>query len=123
MFSGVHTLLYSRDADADRRFLRDMLGLRAVDAGEGWLIFGLPPGELGVHPANDDAPPDDTDDRVLTAHVYLMCADVPATIASLRSKGVRCTDPRDAGWGVVTTIPLPSGGSLGLYQPRHPTAF
>jgi catechol 2,3-dioxygenase-like lactoylglutathione lyase family enzyme len=125
MVNGVHMLLYSRDAEADRRFLRDTLGLRAVDAGEGWLIFGLPPAELGVHPSEDDdeqtAAVDDG--GFLGSEMYLMCEDVGAVVRSLRDKGVDCPAPHDVGWGILTRIPLPSGGAIGLYQPRHPTAL
>ena len=124
MFNGVHMLLYSADAEADRRFLRDTLGLRAVDAGEGWLIFGLPPAELGVHPVEDDDEQTAADDGGIVApEMYLMCEDVGAVVRTLRDKGVDCPAPHDAGWGILTRIPLPSGGAIGLYQPRHPTAL
>jgi len=122
MFTGAHVLLYSRDADADRQFLRDVLGFRAVDAGHGWLIFALPPAEAAVHPA--DSPGDSPEDGdILGAHLYLMCADVEAAVKSLSAKKVACGPLSRERWGIRTTIPLPSGGHIGLYQPLHPTAL
>ncbi len=112
MITGIHTLIYSKDAEKDRAFFRDVLGFTGVDAGEGWLIFALPPAELGVHPTEGDG----------SHEIYLMCDNVEKTIAELRSKGVECSDIRNAGWGLLTSITLPSGGKLGMYQPRHPLA-
>ena len=110
MITGVHAIMFTRDAEGVRAFLRDTLGLRSVDAGGGWLIFGLPPAELAAHPAEE-----------LDTQLYLMCEDVDATTAELREKGVELTRPvRDEGWGLVTAIALPGGGELGLYEPRHP---
>jgi catechol 2,3-dioxygenase-like lactoylglutathione lyase family enzyme len=114
MITGAHALLYSNDAEKDREFMRDVLGFKGVDAGEGWLIFALPPAEVGVHPADDNAG---------HTELYLMCDDVDATITDLRAKGVECTEPQDQGWGILTNITLPSGGKLGMYQPRHATAI
>lgn len=113
MIFGAHVIVYSKDADADRAFFRDILGLKSVDAGHGWLIFALPPSELAVHPA-------ETNDR---HEFYLMCDDLSAEIAALRNKGVQCTEVQEERWGSITTIELPGGGRLGLYQPRHPVAF
>lgn len=116
MITGIHTLLYSKDADATRAFFRDTLGFSGVDAGHGWLIFALPPAELGIHPEEDDGEGH--------AELYLMCDDVDATVAALREKGVETVRPvSDQGWGRVTSIRLPGGGELGLYEPRHPTAL
>ena len=109
MILACHTLIYSDDADATRAFLRDVLGFPSVDAGGGWLIFGLPPTELAAHPA--EAP---------GSGLYLMCDDLGATIADLQAKGVELGPVSDQGWGRVTTIALPDGGELGLYEPRHP---
>jgi catechol 2,3-dioxygenase-like lactoylglutathione lyase family enzyme len=109
MITGAHTVLYSPDADALREFFRDVLGFPSVDAGGGWLIFGLPPSELAVHPG--EAP---------GSELYLMCDDLEATMAELRAKGVELGPVSDQGWGRVTTIALPGGGELGLYEPRHP---
>jgi catechol 2,3-dioxygenase-like lactoylglutathione lyase family enzyme len=111
---GAHTILYSSDAEADRAFLRDTLGLSHVDAGGGWLIFRLPPAEVAVHPAESSG----------AVELYLVCDDVEATVADLTGRGVVFECPvSDQGWGLLTTIRLPGGGGLGLYQPRHPTAF
>ena len=106
---GAHSILYSRKPEADRAFLRDVIGLPSVDVGGGWLIFGLPPAEVAVHPsrAND------------VHEFYLMCDDVKALTASLRKRGVRCGAVRDQGWGLLTSVALPGGGTLGIYQPRH----
>lgn len=109
-------LLYSKNAEADRGFLRDILGFRSVDAGHGWLIFKLPPSEVAVHPSDGDS-------AEIRAELYLMCDDLRALIASLAAKNVKCSPVAEAPWGLRTTIHLPSGGELGLYQPRHPTAL
>jgi catechol 2,3-dioxygenase-like lactoylglutathione lyase family enzyme len=122
MFTGAHVLLYSKDADADRVFLRDILGFRAVDAGHGWLILALPPAEAAVHPV-DERGESPGGEGILGAHLYLMCADVEATVKSLQAKHVRCGPLSRERWGIRTTIPLPSGGQIGLYQPLHPTAI
>lgn len=121
MFFGTHLLLYSRDAEADRAFLRDVLEIRAVDAGQGWLIFALPPAEMGVHPGGAQIA--HAGENLAAAVLYLMCRDLHATIDRLKGKGVTCGAVDEADWGVVTSIPLPGGGSLGLYEPRHPVAI
>jgi catechol 2,3-dioxygenase-like lactoylglutathione lyase family enzyme len=112
VIDGAHVVLYSRDAEADRAFFRDVLGFEAVDAGHGWLIFALPPSEAAFHPAENNERPE----------LYLMCDDLPATMAELKAKGVRCGPVRRERWGSVTTVPLPGGGSVGLYEPAHPRA-
>jgi hypothetical protein len=107
-------ILYSADAEADRAFLRDVLGLASVDSGGGWLIFQLPPSEVAVHPAETSG----------AAELYLVCDDVEATVTDLEGSGVVFEGPvSDEGWGRLTTIRLPGGGRLGLYEARHPTAF
>jgi catechol 2,3-dioxygenase-like lactoylglutathione lyase family enzyme len=112
---GMHTIMYSKAADANRAFFRDVLGFPWVDAGHGWLIFAAPPAELAVHPAEGD---------VEDYHeMYMMCDDVDATAADLRAKGVEVGAIHDRGWGRLTGIPLPSGEMLGLYEPRHPLAI
>ncbi len=112
MISGVHAVIFTKDADGLRAFFRDVLGFRSVDAGGGWLIFALPPAELAAHPADQDG----------HQELYLMCDDVAATVDELSRKGVEFTGPiSDEGFGLVTAIRLPGGGELGLYQPRHPT--
>ncbi|HEV8629993.1 MAG TPA: VOC family protein [Thermoanaerobaculia bacterium] len=120
---GAHVLLFSRDAEADRTFCRDVLGFPAVDAGGGWLIFALPPAEVAVHPSESGEDPAGAGEAMLGAVLYLMCDDLRATMAELGAKGVRFTAAQEAPWGIVTTFALPSGGQLGLYQPTHPTAL
>ena len=113
MISGAHVIVYSKNAEADRAFFRDVLGFKSVDAGHGWLIFALPPAEAAVHPSDGRG-----------AHeLYFMCADLKSEMASLAKKGVRCPDVQEARWGSITKIPLPGGGEVGLYQPKHPTAL
>ncbi len=113
MIFGAHVIVYSKDATADRAFLRDILGFASVDAGHGWLIFALPPAEVAVHPAED------TDRHEL----YFMCDDLRAEISALGEKGVRCSEVQEARWGSVTKIRLPGGSEVGLYQPKHPSAL
>jgi hypothetical protein len=123
MISGTHLLLYSRDPEADRAFFREVLGFASVDAGEGWLIFALPPAELGIHPGDGSFVERNPEHELSGCVIYLMCDDLRAAIATLESKGVKTTEVIQAGWGTTTTIRLPSGGGLGLYQPRHVTAL
>jgi catechol 2,3-dioxygenase-like lactoylglutathione lyase family enzyme len=116
VITGAHTIIYTKDADAARAFLRDTLGLSNVDAGGGWLIFKSPPAELAVHPTG---PPDTG-----KIELYLMCDDLEATVASLKAKGVElASEVTDAGWGLLTSIEVPGAGEVGLYQPRHPVAY
>jgi hypothetical protein len=123
VITGAHFLLYSVDAAADRVFLRDVLGFRAVDAGEGWLILALPPAEIAVHPGDGKFTQTHANHQMLGAALYLMCDDLQATIGSLAAKGVACSEVDTAPWGRKTTIPMPSGGEIGLYEPRHATAI
>jgi catechol 2,3-dioxygenase-like lactoylglutathione lyase family enzyme len=113
MISGAHVILYSQDADADRAFFRDVLGFRSVDAGHGWLIFALPPAEAAFHPGDQKSPHE----------LYLMCDDLAAEIKALHDRGVTCSAVHEERWGSVTRISLPGGGTLGLYEPRHPVAI
>ncbi len=113
MIFGAHVIVYSKDAEADRVFLRDVLGFGSVDAGHGWLIFALPPAEVAVHPAEENERPE----------LYLMCDDLRAEIAALAEKGVECSQVQEAKWGSIVRIRLPGGGETGLYQPKHPTAL
>ncbi len=112
MIKWVHAIIYSRDAEADRAFFRDVLGWRWADAGGNWLIFALPPSELAVHPTDDAE----------RHELYLMCDDVAATVEELRAKGVEIVRPvSEEAFGLVTAIRLPGGGEVGLYEPRHAT--
>jgi catechol 2,3-dioxygenase-like lactoylglutathione lyase family enzyme len=113
MIFGSHVVLYSKDAAADRTFLRDVLGFASVDAGHGWLIFALPPAEVAVHPAQEADRPE----------LYFMCGDLRAEVSALAEKSVRCSEMEDARWGSIVKIRLPGGGEVGLYQPKHPTAL
>ncbi len=121
MINGAHFLLYSKDPDNDRRFLRDVLGFQGVDAGDGWLILALPPAEIAVHPASENFAQRHAAHEVMGAVLYLMCDDLDATLASLAEKGVEATEIEREEWGIRTTIRLPGGGELGLYQPTHPS--
>ena len=109
MITGAHSIIYSTNADADRAFLRDVLKLTHVDVGHGWLIFGLPPAEVAVHPSEKNN----------VHELYLMCDDVKAFTSSMAQHGIACDPVIDQGWGLLTRITLPGGGKLGVYQPRH----
>ena len=109
MITGAHSIIYSTNPDADRAFLRDVLALTHVDVGHGWLIFGLPPSEIAVHPADANG-----------AHeLYLMCDDVEAFVREMTTHGIACGPVQNQGWGMLTQLTLPGGGTLGVYQPRH----
>jgi catechol 2,3-dioxygenase-like lactoylglutathione lyase family enzyme len=123
MIAGAHFLLYSRDPERDRPFFRDVLGFHAVDAGGGWLLFRLPPAELAVHPGSGDFVQRHADQDLLGGVLYLMCDDLRSAIRTLDAKGVACSSVLEADWGIATTVRLPSGGAIGLYQPSHPTAL
>jgi hypothetical protein len=112
MVFGAHLVLYSTDADADRRFLAEALGMRSIDAGHGWLIFEMPPSEVAVHPAEASG-----------AELYLMCDDLTAEVKLLVARGVSCSPVEEARWGSITKITLPGGSTIGLYQPKHPMAL
>jgi hypothetical protein len=109
MIIGAHSIINSTNPEGDRAFLRDVLKLPHVDAGEGWLIFGLPPAEVAVHPS----------DRNDVHEFYLMCDDVQAFVAEMQQRNVYCGPVQDHGWGILTQVVLPGGGRLGVYQPRH----
>jgi hypothetical protein len=109
MITGAHSVIFSTNPDADRAFLRDVLKLPHVDVGRGWLIFGLPPAEVAVHPS----------DKNDIHEFYLMCEDVVAFMAEMKSQGIATSPIQDEGWGLLTQLTLPGGGKLGVYQPRH----
>ena len=115
MITGLHAILYSPDAEKVRAFLRDVLGLKSVEAGHGWLIFAAPPAELAAHPTEENEKPHHG--------LYLMCDDLNATMKDMQAKGVKCGPVTEARWGLITSMHLPGSGELGLYQPKHPTAL
>jgi predicted enzyme related to lactoylglutathione lyase len=121
MIAGAHFLLYSNDPEADRAFFKTVLEFPSIDLGEGWLIFNLPPAELAVHPGDGEFVQLHAEHPMLGAVLYLMCDDLGSVIERLKSKGVTCAKPVEAEWGISTSIRLPSGGEIGLYQPTHPT--
>ena len=123
MITGAHFLLFSKDPEADRVFFSDVLEFRSIDVGRGWLIFTMPPAEAAIHPAEGDATQRHAGHNLLDSVLYLMCDDLGAFVASLKAKNVQCSEIEKAPWGIKTTIPLPSGGEIGLYQPSHPTAL
>jgi len=109
MLTGAHSIIYSKNPEADRAFFRDVLQLPNVDVGHGWLIFGLPPSEIAVHPADDNN----------RHELYLMCDDLDAFIARMKAANIACGPVQNQGWGLFTQVTLPGGGALGVYQPRH----
>lgn len=109
MIIGAHSVLHSTDAEADRAFFRDVLGFPHVDARDGWLIFALPPSEVAIHPAESNG----------KHEFYLMCDNAEAFAAEMKIKDVECSEPQNVGWGVLTRITLPGGGTVGVYEPRH----
>ena len=112
MISGAHVIVYSKNAEADRTFFRDVLNFKYVDAGHGWLIFALPPGEAAVHPSDQSS-----------HELFFMCEDLNAEMAFLAKKGIKCSKVQEQRWGSITKMRLPGGGEVGLYQPKHPTAL
>jgi hypothetical protein len=109
MINGAHVIIYSTNPDVDRAFLRDVLKLTNVDVGDGWLIFGLPPAEVAVHPS----------DKNDVHELYLMCDDVQAFVGDMKKHNLTCSPIQDQGWGLLTQLTLPGGGKVGVYEPRH----
>ncbi len=109
MIHGSHVIIYSKDSDADRDFFRDVLGYPYADAGHGWLIFALPPAEVAFHPSETGG----------SHELYLMCDDMQRFLGEMRARGVPVAAPSEQRWGVLTHVTLPSGGKLGVYQPKH----
>jgi catechol 2,3-dioxygenase-like lactoylglutathione lyase family enzyme len=123
MIFGTHVLIYTTDPEADRAFFRDVLDFRSVDIGHGWIIFKLPPSEVALHPGDGQFAQRHAGHMMPGALVYLMCDDLQATMADLAKKNVVCTEVATENWGIRTTIKMPSGGEIGLYQPTHKTAL
>jgi catechol 2,3-dioxygenase-like lactoylglutathione lyase family enzyme len=109
MLTGAHSIIYSKNPEADRAFLRDVLGLPYVDSGDGWLIFGLPPAEVAIHPS----------ERNDVHELYLLCDDIKAFVAQLKRENITCGPLEKLSWGLLTHLVLPGGGKLGIYEPRH----
>ncbi len=109
MIRAAHVIVYSRDAEKDRAFFRDVLGYPYADAGHGWLIFALPPAEIAVHPSDEND----------VHEFYFMCDDVRAFIAEMKAKNVACSEVHEERWGSITRVTLPGGGTIGVYQPKH----
>jgi len=109
MTTGIHLVVYSKDAEADKAFFRDILKLTSVDVGHGWLIFGLPPSELAVHPSSDND----------HHEIYLMCDDIKTFVQQMSKQKIACGEIQNQGWGQLVQLTLPGGGKLGVYQPRH----
>ncbi len=121
MIIGSHLLINSDHPEADRAFFRDVLNFHSVDAGRGWLIFALPPAEAAIHPAEPSQSP--TRSKMLGCALYLMCDNIESTIADLKARNVPCSQVHEERWGSVTSVVLPSGNEIGLYQPKHPLAI
>jgi catechol 2,3-dioxygenase-like lactoylglutathione lyase family enzyme len=113
MIFGAHVVLYSKDSDADRAFFRDVLGLKSVDAGHGWLIFALPPAEAAFHPSDENG----------LHELFFMCDDLRTEMAALAQKGVAFSEIQEARWGSIVRMKLPGGSDISLYQPRHAMAL
>ena len=109
MIHGAHVIIFSKNAEADREFFRDILGFPFADAGHGWLIFALPPAEVAMHHSDDND----------VHELYLMCDDIHAFMAEMKVKGIACTEIREERWGLITNLALPGGGRLAIYQPKH----
>jgi len=109
MIIGAHSIIYSRNPEADRAFLKDVLQLTNVDVGHGWIIFGLPPSEVAVHPGEKND----------VHEFYLMSNDIESFVAEMKKHKIDCSPTQQMGWGLLTHVTLPGGGKLGVYQPRH----
>ena len=112
MINGTHAIIYSSNAEADKEFFKNVLKLTNVDVGRGWLIFGLPPSEIAVHPTENGQ-------ESGTQELYLMCDDIKSFVQEMSKHNITCSELQDQGWGILTQLKLPGGGSLGVYQPRH----
>ena len=110
MITGAHSIIYSSDAAADIAFFKDVLKFPNVDAGRGWLIFGLPPSEIAIHPANENGP----------YEFYLLCDDIQLFVKKMAEQGITCSEINEQRWGSITQLTLPGGGKIGVYEPKHP---
>ena len=110
MIVGAHVVIASRDAEADHKFFREVLNLDAVDAGGGYMIFGLPASEASIHHSDGEVP---------HHALYFLCDDINNFVVDMGERGVECGDVQDTGWGLLVEIKLPSGAPLNVYQPRH----
>ncbi|HTP17786.1 MAG TPA: VOC family protein [Streptosporangiaceae bacterium] len=118
MITSTHAIIYAEDAQRARAFFRDVLGFPHVDARDGWLIFALPPAELGIHPQSQPSAPSGRHE------LFLMCDDIGATVEELAAAGAEFTSPvTDQGFGLLVGVRVPGGGEIGLYEPKHPTAY
>ena len=114
LINGAHIVIYTKDAEADRAFFRDVLKFSSVDAGHGWLIFAMPPSEAAFHDSeNNDSEKSDRHE------LYFMCDDIAATLKELKSKDVKVSDMSEERWGKLATFTLPGGGKIGIYEPKH----
>jgi catechol 2,3-dioxygenase-like lactoylglutathione lyase family enzyme len=121
MINGAHVVLYSRDADADRAFFRDVLQFPFVDAGHGWLIFAIPPAEVAFHDAEKHDSEKGASDSDNKHELFLMCDDIAATLTDLQAKNVKVSGASEQRWGKLARFTLPGGGKIGIYEPRHPS--
>ena len=120
MINGAHIVIYTKDPEADRAFLRDVLQLPSVDAGHGWLIFALPPAEAAFHGVEKESAEKDDADSSDRHELYFMCDDLAATLRDLKKKNVPVSSVSEQRWGSLATLTLPSGGKVGIYEPKHP---
>lgn len=115
MINGVHALIHAKEPEKARAFFRDVLEWEHVDAGDGWLIFAMPPAEVGVHPLMEG--------EEQRHEVYLMCEDIEAAVKKIEAAGIECSEVQNTGWGKLTSFQLPGGGPMGMYEPLHPVAI
>jgi hypothetical protein len=108
MITGAHTILYSSDPEADRNFLQNVLHLTNVDLGHGWLIFGLPPSEIAVHPAEQPS-----------TELFFLCENIQQFIQQMAEEKIPCDPVQNKRWGHLTYLTLPGGGKIGVYEPLH----
>lgn len=108
MIIGAHVMVQSSNDVADKAFFKDVLKLPNVDAGGGFLLFGVPPTEIAVHEGRGGA-----------HELFLMCENIESFLAEMSKRGISSTPAQNQGWGILSQITLPGGGALGVYQPLH----